>query len=94
MIAKILYERRIEFLAEGKRWGDIHRLALDPVFSTSGIPAKAVNGFSNNTGTYVCGNASPVYAQLAIAYGDFRFLWPIPQDERVSNPIVAQNPGY
>ena len=94
LIAKILYERRIEFLAEGKRWGDIHRLALDPVFSPGGIPAKAVNGYSNAGGTYVCGNASPVYGQLLIGYSDFRFLWPIPQDERVSNPIVAQNPGY
>jgi len=94
LIAKILYERRIEFLAEGKRWGDIHRLALDPLFSTGGIPAKAVNGYSNNTGTYVCGNPSPAYGQAAIPYSDFRFLWPIPQDERVSNPIVAQNPGY
>jgi hypothetical protein len=94
LIAAILYERRIEFLGEGKRWGDIHRLAMDPVFSTGGIPAKAVNGFSNNTGTYVCGNASPVYGQAAIPYSDFRFLWPIPQNERTANPIVAQNPGY
>ena len=31
---------KMEFLAEGKRWSDIHRLALDPDFSTNGIPAK------------------------------------------------------
>ena len=33
LIAAILKERRIEFLAEGKRWGDISRLANDPVFA-------------------------------------------------------------
>ncbi len=94
LIKAILDERRIEFLGEGKRWGDIHRLAMDPVFTTNGIPAKPANGFSNNTATYGCGLLIPPLGQTAIAYSDFRFLWPIPQDERTSNPIVAQNPGY
>jgi len=94
LIAAILMERRIEFLAEGKRWGDIHRLALDPNFSTGGIPAKAANGFSNAGGAYVCGNPTPPLTVAAIPYSDYRFLWPIPQDEIVQNPIVKQNPGY
>lgn len=94
LIAAILFERRIEFLAEGKRWGDIHRLAMDPNFSTGGIPAKAANGFSNNTGLYGCGSAIPTLTVPAIPYSDYRFLWPIPQDEIVQNPIIVQNPGY
>ena len=94
LIAAILLERRIEFVAEGKRWGDIHRLAMDPVFSTGGIPAKAANGFSNAGGLYGCGSAIPALGTIAIAYSDFRFLWPINQDEIVQNPIVTQNPGY
>ncbi len=94
LIKAILDERRIEFVAEGKRWGDIHRLALDPNFSTGGIPAKVVNGFNNNTGAYGCGSVMPTLGQLGIAYSDFRFLWPIPQDEITTNPIIKQNPGY
>ncbi len=94
LIAAILFERRIEFLAEGKRWGDIHRLAMDPNFTTNGIPAKAANGFNNSGGLYGCNSAIPTLATPAIPYADFRFLWPIPQDEVVQNPIVVQNPGY
>ncbi|MEI7965623.1 MAG: RagB/SusD family nutrient uptake outer membrane protein [Chitinophagaceae bacterium] len=93
LVKAILDERRIEFIGEGKRWGDIHRLAMDPNFSTAGIPAKAVNGYAN-LAAYGCGLPVPALGQAAIPYSDFRFLWPIPQDERVSNPIVAQNPGY
>ena len=79
LIAAILFERRIEFLAEGKRWGDIHRLVMDPIFTTGGIPAKAANGFSNANGTnYGCGNAIPALTVAAIPYSDYRFFWPIP----------------
>lgn len=94
LIKAILDERRIEFLAEGKRWGDIHRLVMDPLFTTNGIPAKAANGFNNNTGLYGCGSPIPTLTTPAIPYADYRFLWPIPQDEVVQNPIVKQNPGY
>ncbi|HRN47243.1 MAG TPA: RagB/SusD family nutrient uptake outer membrane protein, partial [Niabella sp.] len=40
LVLAILNERRIEFCAEGRRWPDIHRLVLDPVYKTNGIPAK------------------------------------------------------
>ena len=92
LIAAILMERRIEFLAEGKRWGDISRLAKDPVFSTGGIPAKANIG-SPGIATYVCnGTYTPGWS--AIPYSDKLFVWPIPQSERDANPIIAQNPLY
>jgi hypothetical protein len=95
LIAAILLERRIEFLAEGKRWGDISRLAKDPDFSTGGIPAKAVNGNGGAAGfaSYVCG-AGYTPGQAAIPYDDYRFIWPIPQSERDANPIIEQNPQY
>jgi hypothetical protein len=92
LIAAILLERRIEFLAEGKRWGDIHRLVMDPNFSTGGIPAKYANG-SQTLAIYGCGNATNP-TQQAIPYSDFRFLWPIPSSEVIQNPIITQNPGY
>ncbi|RYZ30518.1 MAG: RagB/SusD family nutrient uptake outer membrane protein [Chitinophagaceae bacterium] len=95
LIKAILDERRIEFLGEGKRWGDIHRLALDPSFSTGGIPAKMT--FANATfNTYSC-LAPPTLTKAinAIPYNDFRFLWPIPLDEiQQQGTNIEQNPGY
>ncbi|RYE17748.1 MAG: RagB/SusD family nutrient uptake outer membrane protein [Sphingobacteriales bacterium] len=93
LINAILKEKRIEFLAEGKRWSDIHRLVQDPVHGTGGVPEKMVNGF-NNIGAFVCGGAVPAAGTPFIPYSDYRFLWPIPQQERNTNPIVEQNPQY
>jgi len=93
LIAAILKERRIEFLGEGKRWGDIHRWAQDPTFGTGGIPAKMANGF-NGLPNYVCGGPLAPTGEPFIPYSDYRFLWPIPLQERNTNPIVEQNPGY
>lgn len=92
LVKAILLERRIEFLAEGKRWGDISRLAVDAAYTTNGIPAKAVNGASG-LALYNCGG-SYTPGQGSIAYSDFRFIWPIPADEIIQNPVVTQNPGY
>ncbi len=93
LITAILAERRIEFAAEGKRWSDIHRLAVDPVFSPGGIPAKMASGFVGTSG-FVCGGAVPATVVSAISYSSPLFLWPIPQQERNTNPIVEQNPNY
>jgi len=92
LIAAILLERRIEFLAEGRRWSDIHRNAVDPDFNVGGIPAKAVNGAAG-LAIYNCG-AGYTPGQAAIAYNDYRFIWPIPSTEVVQNPVIAQNPNY
>lgn len=92
----ILNERRIEFLAEGHRWGDIHRLANDPNFSTGGVPAK----ISWTGTTFASWNATTPYtgtkSVTAIPYADFRFIWPLPQSELASNPVLAaqQNPNW
>ncbi|HWJ92352.1 MAG TPA: RagB/SusD family nutrient uptake outer membrane protein [Flavisolibacter sp.] len=97
LVKAILDERRIELLAEGKRWGDIHRLAVDPVYGTGGIPAKIGNG-AVRFAHYQCGAGSAPYASAltlaAIPYSDFRFIWPIPLSETQTNPNYAQNPGY
>lgn len=96
LIQAILNERRIEFLAEGRRWADIHRLANDPVFSTNGIPAKVTFGTATFA-TYNCETKPTVAAGiLAVPYTDARFLWPIPAAEIANNPTLAaqQNPGW
>ena len=92
LVTAILFERRVEFLAEGRRWGDISRLANEPNYTTGGIPAKALNG-TVGLATFVCG-AGYVPGQAGIPYADYRFLWPIPATEIQTNPIVTQNPGY
>lgn len=91
LVTMILFERRVEFLAEGRRWGDISRLANEANYTTGGIPAKAVNGASGNI--FVCGSGYTP-GQAGIPYSDYRFLWPIPATEIQTNPIIVQNPGY
>ena len=92
LVSAILFERRVEFLAEGRRWDDISRLANEPAYTTGGIPAKALNG-TVGLATFVCG-AGYVPGLAGIPYSDYRFLWPIPATEIQTNPIVVQNPGY
>ncbi len=100
LVRAILNERRVEFVGEGLRWGDISRLALDATYTplaNGGIPAKFLVS-QVTLPSYVC--ASPALitgqSQKALAYTDYRFLWPIPSSETQTNPTLAaqQNPGY
>jgi len=96
MVGAILKERRIEFLMEGRRWSDIHRLQNDDLHPIDGIPAKVANG-NPAASTFTLGTPyTGPYGVDAIPSSDFRFLWPIPQVEINSNPTLAdqQNPGW
>lgn len=101
-IKAVLAERRIEFLAEGKRWSDIHRLALDPLFNnavlagntaaaSAGIPAK-VNVSSITAANFkTLYTGTTPYASIpktfaARNYDDYLFVWPIPATE-VTNSL-------
>lgn len=102
LIDAILKERRVEFLGEGRRWSDIHRLANDPKWTTGGIPGKIRY---NNT-TFASwepgldydanGNWTGALGVVPVPYDNFRFVWPIPQSELNTNPTLRaqQNPGY
>lgn len=102
MLQAVLNERRIELLAEGRRWADIHRLANDPDFSTGGIPAKVLYNqttfasWAPGLNYDASGNYTGTLGQPAIPYDDYRFVWPIPVSELNTNPVLAaqQNPGY
>ncbi|MBW8683163.1 RagB/SusD family nutrient uptake outer membrane protein [Chitinophaga rhizophila] len=100
LILAILQERRIEFTGEGRRWPDIHRLALDPVYGTNGVPAKLKIGQMKLDGSDYNNVTPPVFPAtggvVAYPYTDFRFLWPIPADEIAANPLLReqQNEGY
>lgn len=97
LITAILKERRIEFLAEGKRWGDIHRLANDATFAPiagGGIPSKVGSGGATATMFNCAGGATITRSVPAIPYSNFRFIWPIPIEETQQNANYTQNPGY
>ncbi|MBK8518939.1 MAG: RagB/SusD family nutrient uptake outer membrane protein [Saprospiraceae bacterium] len=94
LVKAILKERRIEFLMEGRRWSDIHRLQKDDIAPIDGIPAKVANG---NPAAALFTLGTPYtgpYGVAAIPGSDFRVLWPIPQDELNANPNMEQNPGW
>lgn len=96
MVGAILKERRIEFIMEGRRWGDIHRLQGDDLFPIDGIPAKIASG-NPAAATFTLGTPySGPYGLTAVPASDYRFLWPIPQLETANNPTLAaqQNPGW
>lgn len=107
----ILWERRIEFHGEGRRWEDIHRLANDDISPSQGIPAKIEYNNAkyyikedgtavNPDGAFVVGGAiSPDWFTASMAfipYTDKRFIWPIPLDDIIRNPTLAnqQNAGW
>jgi hypothetical protein len=96
----ILWERRIEFHGEGRRWEDIHRLAVDDLVPSGGIPAKI--DYSRTRGQGVFQVNSPVDeawfspSRKFIPYTDKRFIWPIPINDVVRFPVLAQqqNKGW
>lgn len=94
LVGAIINEKRIELLGEGHRWTEIHRLAMDPNFSTGGIPAKMI---AADVATLAVYDSPPTtFGINAIPYSDHRYLWPIPNSETTRNPLLAsqQNPGY
>lgn len=96
LLGAILIERRIEFAMEGRRWPDIHRLQQCPYFPVSGIPAKMANATPAGSAFALGTPYTGTLGTPAIPYSDFRFLWPIPQDEINTNKTLAaqQNPGW
>ncbi|MFD2248214.1 RagB/SusD family nutrient uptake outer membrane protein [Pontibacter ruber] len=96
LVQAIINERRIEFLAEGMRWKDIHRLAKESKFAPAGIPAKvAAANLKREDYVAASGTVRPDAIKIAaIPYEDFRFIWPLPISETSANPILEQNPGY
>ncbi|OXA77085.1 Starch-binding associating with outer membrane [Flavobacterium aquidurense] len=96
MVAAILKERRIEFLQEGRRWADIHRLQGDDLAPINGIPAKVANATPAKE-AYILGNTYVITTPVtAVPSSDFKFLWPLPQTEINTNPGLEgkNNPGW
>jgi hypothetical protein len=107
LVQAILNERRIEFVGEGRRWGDISRLSLDANFAPvtgGGVPAKFNGNLGSgqvSTARYGCQDQTKLTsgdprAVGNLAYNSPFFLWPIPAIEVANNATLAaqQNPGY
>jgi hypothetical protein len=104
LVTAILQERRIEFLAEGRRWPDIHRLTYDPKFAVkaadgkAGVPNKVAYGnIKDESYQPASGTVSPdIVTTTGFNYEDRRYIFPIPESETSSNPKLAtqQNPGW
>lgn len=96
MVEAIVMERRIEFLMEGKRWADIHRLQEDNLAPIDGIPAKVSDGAPEEEEYKAAQGYDGNRPINKIEYLDDRFIWPIPVLETSVNPVLAkqQNPGY
>lgn len=92
LIDTIVLERRIEFLAEGRRYPDIHRLSGEG--RMNGIPAKAQSRQINSIEFYTTDRQIPT--DHALEYSSNLFIWPIPLDELLINTSspIPQNPGY
>jgi hypothetical protein len=96
LVQAILNERRIEFIGEGRRFPDIHRLAVDANFTTGGIPEKLLpsdftaEDYDAASDKHIDGAIKPV------PYSNFKFLYPISNVEIANNPVLKaqQNPGY
>ncbi|WP_431244321.1 RagB/SusD family nutrient uptake outer membrane protein [Flavobacterium sp. P21] len=94
LVPAILVERRIEFLMEGRRWSDIHRLQNDDIAPINGIPAKLANA-APVAALYTLGTPyTGPYGVPALPYSDYKFIWPIPQIEMNTNPGLGQNPNW
>lgn len=77
-LADILLERRKELAFEGHRYLDIKRIGND---INVGINRLQVD-------------AATFSAPLALPASDYRFTFPIPQNEIFANPTIGQNPNY
>lgn len=94
LVQSVILERRIEFLAEGHRWGDIQRLQNDDLAPVDGIPSKHSNG-DPDPDEYDAASGNTEFDGVShIDYDDFRFVWPIPNSEMNVNDNIKQNPGY
>lgn len=99
LVTAILWERRIEFHGEGRRWEDIHRLAADDLCPSAGIPAKISYSSAKGKDAFVVDGpvSESWYGSIkAIPYSDKRFLWPIPTNDIIRNPTLKnqQNTGW
>lgn len=82
VLEEIFEERVRELMGEGMYWNDIKRYNKDIRRSAAQVESAVY--------------MPSTYTSFHRGWGDFRYVWPIPQEEIDSNPNIAnqQNPGY
>lgn len=99
------YERKVELCNDGLRWYDIRRWNLAPQIMNGYLYLnRAANTWVKGAVADIDENYSPVYNyDVAVKYFTTQEVvfknnkdefWPIPQQERDTNPNLEQNPGY
>lgn len=88
-IARIMQERRVEFIAEGFRWYDLRRW-----FNSGEAGKKAVLALRKYQTGETAGSRPTASEHMNISEDGHELLWPISTTARDNNKNLTQNPGY
>lgn len=87
--ARIMQERRVEFIAEGFRWYDLRRW-----FYSGEAGKKAVLALRKYQTGEAAGSRPTASEHMNISEDGHELLWPISTTARDNNHNLSQNPGY
>lgn len=87
--ARIMQERRVEFIAEGFRWYDLRRW-----FNSGESGKKAVLALRTYQAGETAGSRPTASEHMNISDDGHELLWPISTTARDNNPNLSQNKGY
>lgn len=88
-MARIIQERRVEFIAEGFRWYDLRRW-----FYSGEAGKKAVLALRKYQTGEAAGSRPTASEHMNISEDGHELLWPISTSARDNNHNLSQNPGY
>ncbi len=88
-LARIMQERRVEFIAEGFRWYDLRRW-----FNSGEAGKRAVLALRKYQTGETAGSRPTASEHMNISDDGHELLWPISTTARDNNPNLTQNPGY
>ena len=88
-VARIMQERRVEFVAEGFRWYDLRRW-----WNSGEAGKKAVKALRKYQTGEAAGSRPGASENFNVSDDGHELLWPIPATARANNSALTQNPGY
>ena len=87
--ARIMQERRVEFVGEGLRWYDLRRW-----FNRNAAGRKAVLQLRCYQAGETAGSRPAASDAMNISEDGHELLWPVPTVARDNDSALDQNPGY
>lgn len=88
-LARIMQERRVEFVGEGLRWYDLRRW-----FNTNAAGKQAVLNLRCYQTGETSGSRPAASDAMNISEDGHELLWPIPTTAKDNDDNLEQNPGY